>query len=277
MSYLCYPIINKKKMRIFIAIIFTLLALPCASQTYQELCNIAKEYCGKKEYRKAVTYYARALNAATNDNERVQALSQQGYAFELDGRSNAAAQAYKRALEIDSTSAPLLMKRANLLLQTDSIQAAIDCYNRIERIVPDNKDILFFRAYAYTTQNEFGKAKRDYIALLAHRPDDTEARMGLALLYHKEGSMNECLMLLEAMIEEQPQNAGIYAMRSNIELEEKQHELALIDIEKSIELEPENTEYHNIKADILHAMGRKEAAKRSREKAAKLSVTRDRE
>lgn len=260
-------------MRIIISLILSALIIPCTAQTYAKLDSIAKEHYTKKDYKKAATFYAKAAAAATNNAEKVHALAQQGQALVIAGKKSEAAQVYATALEIDKTSLPLLMLRANLLLQIDSVQSAIDCYNKIEKVMPDNRDILFFRAYAYTIQQKYDKAKKDYIALLAKTPNDTAARLGLALLYHKEGSSNECAMLFECMLEEQPMNDEIYAARCNVEIENKQYELALFDIEKAIEIAPRKAEYHSTKADILVALGRKKAASRSRSVADKLMAT----
>ena len=68
-------------------------------------------------------------------------------------------------------------------------------------------------------------------------------------------------------------NDEIYAARCNVEIENKQYELALFDIEKAIEIAPRKAEYHNTKADILTALGRKKAASRSRSVADKLMAT----
>ena len=260
-------------MRFIISLALAVLILPCAAQTYSELSKTALEHYKKKDYKKAATFYAKAAENATNNTEKVHALAQQGQALVIAGKEKEAAQVYAAALEIDNTSLPLLMQRANLLLQIDSVQSAIDCYNKIEKAMPDNRDILFFRAYAYTIQQKYDKAKKDYIALLAKTPNDTAARLGLALLYHKEGSSNESAMLFECMLEEQPMNDEIYAARCNVEIENKQYELALFDIEKAIEIAPRKAEYHNTKADILTALGRKKAASRSRSVADKLMAT----
>ena len=48
-----------------------------------------------------------------------------------------------------------------------------------------------------------------------------------------------------------------------------QTELALMDVEKAIELQPENGNYYTLQSILLDRLGKKEAAKQSRFKAAK--------
>ena len=254
--------------------LFLLAVIPaCMAQTYADLFDLAQKHSAKGEYKKAATYYTRALSAAANDNEKLQCLTNIGYTQNISGNKAAASQAYAHALKIDSTSLPLLMQRAGLLLETDSAQAAIECYNKVEQAMPQNRDVLFFRAYAYTSIGKYKEAKRDYIKLLGKAPDDYKARLGLAMLYQKEGNNNESLMLLETMIEENPRDANLYLARCNMEIEQKQYELALLDIEKAIELEPAQAAHHTLKAEILDALGRKGAAKRSRNTAGKLAAS----
>ena len=243
------------------------------AQTYADLFDLAQKYSTEGKYMKASTYYKRALLATTNENEQLQCLTNMGYTLNMTGQKVAASQAYANALKIDSTSLPLLMQRAGLLLETDSAQAAIECYNKVEKAMPQNRDVLFFRAYAYTLTGKYKEAKRDYIKLLGKTPDDYQARLGLAMLYQKEGNTNESLMLLETMIEENPKDANLYLVRCNMELEQKQYELALQDIEKAIEIEPTRASHHTLKAEILDALGRKATAKRSRNTATKLAVS----
>ena len=72
------------------------------------------------------------------------------------------------------------------------------------------------------------------------------------------------------MIEECPNCANLYIARSDIEREMGQHELALLDIDKALELCPDNAEYHTLKAILYEKLGNKEAAQKSRNAAVSL-------
>ena len=98
-------------------------------------------------------------------------------------------------------------------------------------------------------------------------PNDNNTRLGYARLYQKEKRYNECLMLLGQLIEDNPSRAEFYISRSDVSREMGHTELALLDVDKAIELEPENANFHNLKSILLDKLGKKEAARRSQSKA----------
>ena len=255
----------------FIAILISALSItPCTAQSYIDLCQMGEKSFEKKEYRQSAEYFTRANKAARSKNEQLHTLINTGYAWKMAGDNMKAAENYEKAIAIDSTQLGLYLQLGNALLEIDSTKAAIKCYDKIIDALPNNRDVLFFRAYAYTKENLFKEAKKDYIKLLAINPDDNDARLGLAMLYQKEGSINECQMLLETLIEEQPENSEYYFARCNLEYEQKQYELALSDVDKAIELAPENAEYHLTRVEILKKLGKNNAAHKSTAEAQKL-------
>lgn len=258
----------------FLTILFAAaFTLSATAQSYNELCDSGKALCEKGNYREAATRYARAADVARDKSNRIFALSGEGYAHYMAGDIKKAAESYAQALALDSTSVPLLAQRGNILLEQDSLQAAITCYNKALMLEPDNRDILFCRAYARARAGLYKEGKKDYLKILSKNSNDEKARLGLALLYQKEGSINESLMLLETLIEENPRNPELYMARCNIEREQGQHELALMDVEKAIELAPHDAAYHLTKADILEKLGKRDAAQKSRNKALRINST----
>ena len=89
------------------------------------------------------------------------------------------------------------------------------------------------------------------------------------MLYKNEGKYNESMILLNILIESVPDRAEFYIARSSVERIMGQTELALMDVEKAIELEPENSNHYTLQSILLERLGKKEAAKQSRFKAAK--------
>jgi Tfp pilus assembly protein PilF len=77
-------------------------------------------------------------------------------------------------------------------------------------------------------------------------------------------------MIMNRLIEKHPKIAELYIARSDVERERGQYELAMMDIEKAIEIDPQNANNYILQAIIFEKMGKKEAARKSREKAAAL-------
>ena len=267
LHYLC-------NMRITTIITILLLGIQHGfAQNYAELCEAGRNYLNKKEYKKAAEAFSRANSAASNNSEKLYTLANLGQAQSMMNKHEQAAENFGKALVIEPSSPTLLLQRGNSLLQIDSAQTAIECYNKILQTYPANREARFFRAYAYSILKQYKESKLDYIKLISANPDDKEARLGLAVLYQREGSVNESLMMLEALIEDYPEDAELYQARCNLEREQGQAELALQDIEKAIELSPDNAEFRIIEAELLQQLGRKEAARKSRNAATKISST----
>ena len=260
-------------MRFFTFISILTIIQASSAQSYTELCESGKKHFEQKEYKLAAEYFNRAANAATDKKEKIYTLTNLGYSQRMCVKKESAAESYAKALALDSTNIALLTQRGNILLELDSAKAAIDCYNRILTRQPDNNDIVRFRAYAYTQAGEYKNGKQDYIKLISLNNNDTEARLGLALLYEKEGNINESLMMLETLIEEYPNNPEYYIARSSLERTQKQNELALQDVDKAIELAPGNINYHILRAELLKDLGQHDAARRCRRKISKMMAT----
>lgn len=74
-------------------------------------------------------------------------------------------------------------------------------------------------------------------------------------------------MLVGLLIDDEPENSEYYYARCNIEMSEGQTSLALMDIEKAIELAPENTTYLVTAAQLMLAEGKRQQARALLDKA----------
>ena len=90
------------------------------------------------------------------------------------------------------------------------------------------------------------------------------------MVYKHEHLYERANLLIGLLIEEQPNNASLYIARSDIEREQGLYELALLDVEKAIELDPGNTEYYTLQAILLEKCGKKDEAVKSRNNAKRL-------
>lgn len=243
------------------------------AQNYAELVESGKKELEEGRYAKAAEYFQRAANAAESKSEKIYTLTNLGYAQRMSGKKESAAESYAKALAMDTASISLLTQRGNILLELDSAEAAIVCYDKILARQPLNREILRFRAGAHTAAGNFKEGKQDFIKLISTDNSDKGARLGLALLYEKEGNINEALMMLEVLIEECPECPEYYIARSNIERAQKQPELALQDVREALRLDPRNANYHILCAELLQELGHDDAALRHRRKAVKLMST----
>jgi tetratricopeptide (TPR) repeat protein len=126
------------------------------------------------------------------------------------------------------------------------------------------------RAQAYMAMGNNTKAQEEFIAITGTDPDNLNARLGLAMTYKNGGLFEKASLLIGLLIEEEPGNAALYIARSDIEREQGHYELALMDVEKAIGLDPGNAEYYTLQSILLEKCGKKSAAANSRRLADKL-------
>lgn len=243
------------------------MTLTAVSQNFAELCNEGIKQITNKNYEKAQLLFAEAAATGTTNEEKAYAHANLAYSQQMCGDLVNALRNYNSAISHDSTEIALFLQRANIYLRLDSTEKALKDYNRILEKEPYNSGALYIRAGIHAGAGNLDAAKRDYKALLAMDPDNANARLGFAMLYQKEKKYNECLMLLGLLIEESPGNSALYIARSNVEREMGYRELALMDVEKAINIEPGNAGYYKLQAILLEECGKKDAAKKSRKNA----------
>ena len=256
-------------MRITVSILLLIVSLTAIAQDYRTLCNEGIKHIADRKYKEAALSFQKASKLSNNEQEKTYAYANLAYSQQMCGEFEKALASYDMAIGDDTDKIALMLQRANILMQLDSLEKALDDYNNILRQEPTNSSALFFRANIYTEQDKYGKAKEDYLRLLSLEPDNNNVKLGLALLYKEERKYNESLTLLTLLIEDNPTMAEYYIARSNVERLMGHNELALMDVEKAIELEPENGNHYTLQAILLERIGKKEAAKQSRYKAAK--------
>ena len=133
----------------------------------------------------------------------------------------------------------------------------------------------------YNSVAELRFAKSDYERLLKLAPRSYNGRLGLATLEQKEGKYEAALSILNAMIAEKggesirlttQQYAVLYVARAGVEQDMKHVDLAMMDLEEAIKLDPSQTEAYLIRGQIYLSQKKKELAKRDFEKAISLGV-----
>ncbi len=256
-------------MRITVSFLLLIITFVAYSQEYRTLCNDGIKHIADREYKAAATCFRKAAEQSSTEQEKTYAYANLAYSQQMCGELHKALRSYNTAIGDDNSKIALMLQRANILLQLDSLKSALEDYNAILEQEPTNPSALFFRATIYSETDEYSKAKEDYIKLLSIEPGNNNVKLGLAMLYKKERKYNESLTLLTLLIEDNPAIAEYYIARSNVERLMGHTELALMDVEKAIELEPENGNHYTLQSILLDRLGKKEAAKQSRFKAAK--------
>ena len=121
---------------------------------------------------------------------------------------------------------------------------------------------------------EYAAARTDYKRLLALQPDHENGLLGLALLDQRVGRLQAAELQLTALVERHPGNATYLQARANVLIERQLYELALIDLEGAIALQPTDAYLYVARAELYLKMKRRTAAKADLDRAVALGLPR---
>ena len=142
-----------------------------------------------------------------------------------------------RLIEQHPNAYKLKLRKAALNIEFGEWEYALDEYNKVLEIVPDNPTALYYRGYVYQHLRRFADARRDYERLLLAEPQNEHALMGLILTNLEDNHITEAFDGANRMVEMFPSSAQAYAVRAEVERHENMMSPALEDIRKAIEIE----------------------------------------
>ena len=142
-----------------------------------------------------------------------------------------------RLIEQHPNAYKLKLRKAALNIEFGEWEYALDEYNKVLEIVPDNPTALYYRGYVYQHLRRFADARRDYERLLLAEPQNEHALMGLILTNLEDNRITEAFDGANRMVEMFPSSAQAYAVRAEVERHENMVSPALEDIRKAIEIE----------------------------------------
>lgn len=266
---------------IFIFLVWGAVAIPAFSQTYEELSERAVAATEQDSLTLAEEYIMKALKLDPANPHNALLFSNLGTIQRRQHRYEQALESYTLALNIAPHTVPILMNRAALYLELGKDEQARVDYALALDIETDNREALLMRAYIYRQKRDYKAARSDYERLLKLSPLSYNGRLGLAMLEQKEGKYEEALSLLNKMIADKadeatqitaPLYAVLYVARAGVEKDMQHIDMALIDLEEAIKLDPSQSEAYLMRGQIYLSQKKKELAKRDFEKAVTLGV-----
>ena len=93
------------------------------------------------------------------------------------------------------------------------------------------------------------------------------ARLGIVMLDQKEGRYPAARDGLNLLIQDSPHDTALLKMRANLELEQNRPDIALIDIEQILTIDPSDAEAYVMKGDIHLTQKKKDEAQKAYEQA----------
>lgn len=208
-----------------------------------------------------------------------------GLALMMDEQLEAAEQAFDRAVKLDPDSSGALLQRARVRALRGARPDAIADLDQAIRIAPDEAVPLVLRARIHqqagdtdraladiervlgkqadhpaalelrgliaAERNDYSAAIRDFRKLVAQKPDDAILVGQLGMLYLAAKQPRQAIKRFSRSIELDEANFGSWRGRSDAEISIGDHSAALADLEKALELAPEDSGVLNNLAWLL--------------------------
>lgn len=269
------------KKSIFTLLVWGAVAIPAFAQTYEELGERAVAATEQDSLTLAEEYIMKALKLEPANPHNALLFSNLGTIQRRQHQYDKALESYTLALNIAPRTVPILMNRAALYLELGKDELARVDYALVLDIETFNQEALLMRAYIYRQMRDYKSARSDYERLLKLNPQSYNGRLGLAMLEQKEGRYKEALSILNSMITDKadgatqitaPLYAVLYVARAGVEKDMQHIDMALIDLEEAIQLDPSQSEAYLMRGQIYLSQKRKELARRDFEKAVTLGV-----
>lgn len=260
--------------RSILAALILLYPLLASAQSQNEWATRAYAYVEQDSLAQAEECFHQAIKASPTSRQNAMLLANLGAVQRRRGKMREAIESYTSALERAPLTITILMDRATayMALGNDD-KAYTDLCNVLDKKT-DHAEALYYRAFIYTNRREYAAARSDYKRLLALDPTHENGLLGLALLDQRDGRLQAAEQQLSQLIDRYPDNATYWQARANVLIEQKLYDLALLDLETAITLQPTDAYLYVARAELYLKMKRRAAAKQDLDNAAALGLSR---
>lgn len=274
---------NTMKSRILLCLAFCLgRVLAAGAQTYEDYVSEALDAVRRDSLGLAEDCLKRALALSPQDARNALTYNSLGKVRERlywrrpeDKRlADAALDAYTQAIGLAPESVAMLMSRAAFYLRLDILPKALNDLDAVLDINPQNVEARNFRAYARSQRKEYAEARSDYERVLEVLPQNYSAQLGLAVLLQNTGSLGDAIGRMNRLVAMYPDSVELYGVRADMYVENRQPELALMDLDKAVRRDPRNVRCWLSRALLHKRRGNKRLALRDFEQAIALGVPR---
>jgi len=244
-------LIMKRDYILFCLVIFIIFHLNgCSQETY--LTERGNREAREGNYDSAINIYDKVLKINPNNAD---IYYNRGLAWAYKRDLENAISDYTKALEIKKDFKDAYHNRGLLFSKMGKYNLAILDFTKALQLNPDNSqklNIIFNRAYAWSEMNHFEKAIEGYTeALKIHEMSKVNPSDLPEVYYYRgeswygKGNLDNAISDYTKAIQKKPDYDKAIFRRADRLSENKDYASAIIDYEKAIGLNPENTLAHN--------------------------------
>ena len=162
--------------------------------------------------------------------------------------------------------------RASLYAEIEQYQKAIDDYSVVISRNPEDEDALYERALCRLMNNDTIGARLDLETIDKFNPKSAKSRLGMAMVYKAMGENAMAVELYAALIKANPKSWSLLRDRAEVYFFSKRLGAAMLDIDKSIQMNGRDPLSYFLRAKIRWAKGDREYARRDLNRAIELGL-----
>lgn len=162
--------------------------------------------------------------------------------------------------------------RASLYAEIEQYQKAIDDYSVVISRNPEDEDALYERALCRLMNNDTIGARLDLETIDKFNPKSAKSRLGMAMVYKAMGENAMAAELYDALIKANPKSWSLLRDRAEVYFFSKRLGAAMLDIDKSIQMNGRDPLSYFLRAKIRWAKGDREYARRDLNRAIELGL-----
>ena len=137
---------------------------------------------------------------------------------------------------------------------------------------PEDEDALYERALCRLMNNDTIGARLDLETIDKFNPKSAKSRLGMAMVYKAMGENAMAVELYDALIKANPKSWSLLRDRAEVYFFSKRLGAAMLDIDKSIQMNGRDPLSYFLRAKIRWAKGDREYARRDLNRAIELGL-----
>lgn len=197
-----------------------------------------------EDYSEALKHYDGAIDPRNPDALN---LYRRATSLHAMGETDRALSDYNDAIRVDPGNSLAFLGRGVLLAtRKRSYNRAIEDFDKVLTLQPDNVDALIARGNAYSQLGDNGRALADLDRAIQLAPDNAQAYVIRGLANNRRGQKQLAMQDYETALQRSPRYPQALANRAALLSEEGKYDQAIGDLDEAIKADPDNpVAYYN--------------------------------
>jgi tetratricopeptide (TPR) repeat protein len=216
---------------------------------YFKMADSAQVCIKDKNWAKAEGFIRQALASDPHNPNNSLLISNLATLQRYEGKLTDAVKNYTLALDLTPNSVTLLLNRAALYTQMDSLNLALADYERVKSLDATEQESRYYHGMIELQLNNPTIANNDFEELLRINPESANAKEGLGALQKAAGNYEKAAQYYSDVIKAKP-SAEMLANRADCYLMIKRLNDAEDDIRNALQLTPDDGYLYLLRAKL---------------------------